>query len=292
MPFRPKLFTDMPAGTPDVLIVFHGQMLLRSEDGTNCEVGINPIASNHVLSVEARMKRADATDRVRMRHLGPLHFRPSEGMSISVAGNMAAPAAFKLVTLDPIDYVNGTGTREDDFRWILNLEGGLFHGDELNPPIFPSQNVIKLHDGEYYFRTAARSEPRYQYRRMNGGKPETIFRFIGAIASASVFLQENQGLVIRWQDGTQERDRTLTLSKMADTVYEVYIENTPLFLDEPRQADLPNFDELVQYYKVIPQIPPTPNRRFKLVPELRPGEADQGSPEIPCQVMTLDGPGN
>jgi hypothetical protein len=288
MPFKPKLFSEMPGGTPDVLIVFHGQLLLRSENGTDCEVGVNPIASSHNLSIEARMKRRNATDRIRMRHLGPLHFRPSEGMSISVAGNMAQPSAFKLVTLEPIDYEHGTG-REDDFRWILNLEGGLFHGEELHPAVFPSQNVIRLQEGEYYFRTAARSEPRYQYRRMNGNKPEFVFRTIGGIASASVFLQENQAVVLRWQDGTRERDRTLTLSKMADTFYEIYIENTPLFLDEPRQADLPNMDELAEYYKVIPQIP-AGNRRFKLVPELYPGEGDRGSPDIPCQVMTLDGP--
>jgi hypothetical protein len=282
----------MPAGSPDVIIIFHGQMLLRSEDGTDCEVGVNPIASNHVLSIEARMKRPGATDRIRMRHMGPLHFRPSEGMSIHVAGNIAAPAVFKMVTVEPINYANGTGSREDDFRWILNLEGGLFHGDELNPVIFPGQNVIKLHDGQYYFRTAVRSEPRYQYRRMNGGKPEFVFRTIGAIASASVFLEENQSLVMEWQDGTQEDGRILSLSKMENTVYEIYIENTPLFADEPTQGDLPNFDELVEYYKVIPGVIASPNRRFKLVPELFVGGGDLGSPDIPCQVLTLDGPGN
>lgn len=214
-------------------------------------------------------------------------------MVIEVVGSEAAPAAFKMITLDPIDYTNGTGSQEDDFRWILNLEGGLFHGTDLNPPIFPGQNVIKLQGGEFYFRTAARSEPRYQYRRSGGGKTETTFRTIGVIATASVFLGADQAVVMRWQDGTRQDDRVLTLSKAANTVYEIYIENTPLFMDPPRDSDLPNFDELVEYYKVIPEIPMSATRRFRLLPEpFDTGDGDHGTPTIPCQVMTLDGSGN
>src|SRR5215204_3898802 len=96
MPFKTRPLTDIPTRPPDVEIIFHGQLLLRSEDGVSCEVGINPIAANHVLTVEARTKTAGQPDVIHMRHVGPLHFR-LPGMTIEVTEPADFPAAWKCV---------------------------------------------------------------------------------------------------------------------------------------------------------------------------------------------------
>jgi hypothetical protein len=60
---------------------------------------------------------------------------------------------------------------------------------------------------------------------------------------------------------------------------------------------LAQFDELAEYYKMLPEIPQTipnqPPARFKLVPVIpdTPAPGDKGTPDIPCQVMMLNGPG-
>lgn len=328
MTFKPKLLAEVPGGTPDVQIFFHGQLLLRSEDGVTCEVAVNPVATAHVLTIEVRTKTAGSADLINMRHVGPLYFRQREGvhegMSIEVTNPVpASPAAWKCITLDSINYESGASEPQNppdaDFRWILNLEGVNFHEKELEPPVFKSHHVIRLRNGEYFFRTAVRSNNDFVFRRTGGGKAPKDFRRIGAIASASVFLDTNQSVVLRWQDGTQEEDRTLTLTKAAGSTYEIYIENSPLYQDPTRDADLPNRDELVEYYKVIPEIPPPvpgePPARFKFVPThpvnpnsaagesatepdrtgsdaAAPSSGQRGSPSIPCQVITLDGRSN
>jgi hypothetical protein len=304
MTFRPKDITQVPGVTPDVEIFFHGQLLLRSEDEVTCEVAVNPLAINHVLTVEARTKIAGRPDPIiRMRHVGPLLFRRQEGMLIEIVGAGPTPAAFKCIKMVggvpvPIDYTSGAGEPPDqDFRWILNLEGPQFHRRELTPPVFNSHHVIRLRGGEYFFRTAARADARVEHKRREGGQGPVTFRRIGVIASASVFLAENQSVRVRWQSPTREGDHLVQLQKAANTTHEIYINNAPLFLDTPTQGEHPEFDELSEYYKVIPEIPPTPpGTRFQLVPNivapLGLGGLESGSPDIPCQVQRLDGTGD
>jgi hypothetical protein len=298
MPFQEKPLDDLPRGvTPDVQLIFHGQLILRSQDGQSCEVAVNPVATDHVLSIEARIRKPNQIDRIAMRHLGPLKFRNSEGMLIEVrGGDPVDPAAFKMVGNGPMNLNDINGMPEDDFRWILNLEGELFHDQRLNAPVFASQNVIRLQRGEYFFKTAARPDLRLRYQRRGGNKPDKEIAAIGAIASASVYLGEDQRLVMKWQDATQEQDRTLSLPKLAGTFYEIYIENTPLFLNPPSEAELARRDEFIEYYKLLPDVPAVPlGRRFAVVPEIRPSDGAQplqeGTPEVPCQVVRLDGPG-
>ena len=296
MTFRPKDITQVPGDTPDVRIFFHGQLLLRSEDEVTCEVAVNPLAVNHVLSIEARTKVAGRPDTIVMRHIGPLNFRQGEGMLIEVSPAVSSPAAFNCRTFDSIDYVSGTvPPRDDDFRWILNLEGPQFHRRDLNVPIFNSQHIIRLRNGEYFFRTAVRADTRLSHKRRGGEMEEVTFRRIGTIASASVFLTESQSVVLRWQSPTREGDHVVTLTKAANTTHEIFINNAPLYLDPPVQGEepteLPQFDELPEYYKVIPGIESIlTDGRFRLVPVLAAlDNLEGGSPSIPCQVRRLDG---
>ena len=294
MPFQKTSFDELPVTpkglprVPDVQIFFHGQLLLRSADGLGCDVVVNPLAADHVLSIEVRVKKDGENDLVRMRHLGPLNFRDSEAMLFEVQGEepVVAPAAYKVVTDAPIDFSNPLSTRAEDFRWILNVEGPMFHNKALNPPGFASQNVIRLRGAEYYFRTAARPHKKLQYHRSGGVLDNATFSTIGSVASASVFLDPAQSLVMQWQDGRREEDRFLPLEQSDDTRYEIYIENTPLCLDKPGEQDLARMDEFVHYYKIL-DVPA--DERFSVVPSFVPGQA--GSPDVPCQVVTGDGPG-
>jgi hypothetical protein len=294
MPFRPRLLTDVPSGTPDVEIFFNGQLFLRSEDGATCEVGVNQLATNHVLTIEARTKVAGRPDLIRMRHVGPLNFRQREGMLIEVLDPVASPAAWNCRTFDQIHYDTGANPPpDDDFRWILNLEGLLFHRKDLNPTIFNSHHLIRLRGGEYFFRTAMRASGRFDFVRKDPGGGETRFKRIGAVAKASVFLDTGQSVVLRWQSPLKDGGHTVTLAKGDHTTHEIHINNAPLFIDDPEDNDpfLAQFDELIEYYKVIPRSEVPLNERFKLVPAIphTPTSVEGGTPDIPCQVIRLDG---
>jgi hypothetical protein len=301
MPFGQRLLTQpFPTADPDVEIYFHGQLLLRSEDRMTCEVGVNPVASNHMLTVEVRRKQRDLAtqkpkvDLIMMRHVGPLNFRPTGGGGTTIEPGMiievvnppaTTQAAWSCEGTDTLDYVNGVGQFEEDFRWILNLEGNLFHDRDLTPSVFGTTDMIRLRNGEFFFRTAFRSPQGFRYERRGGGKGPADLRKIGAIARASVFLVEHQGVVVRFNDGVQERALTLTKGQPG-TTYEIYIQHTPLFI-QPGAAT--GHDELAQFYRVIPEIPGTGRFTFAVVDERPPDE--KGSPDIPCQVLKLNGPG-
>jgi len=297
MTFRPRELATVPTGTPNVEIFFHGQLLLRSEDGATCEVAVNPLAVNHVLTVEARTKVAGRPDDIiRMRHVGPLLFRRQEGMLIEIVGAGAAPAAFKCIKEDtPIDYTSGASDPPDeDFRWVLNLEGPQFHRRDLEVPVFNSHHIIRLRGGEYFFRTAQRADARMTHKRKDGGLGQLTFRRIGVIARASVFLAEGQAVQLRWQAPNVEGDASVVLDRAANTTHEIYVNNAPLFVRDPSETggEFPQFDELPEYYKLITNVPTTPGARFQLVPTFPPRPRDIGSPSIPCQVKRLDGPSN
>jgi hypothetical protein len=296
MPFGKRLLTQpFPGGQPDVEIYFHGQLLLRSENSVTCEVGINQVASNHVLTVEVRRKQANRVDLIEMRHVGPLNYRRptgggtaiEPGMIIEVVNPAATTqAAWSCEGADTLNYETGAGQFNEDFRWILNLEGDLFHDRELTPSVFGTTDVIRLQNGEFFFRTAFRTPERFKYERRGGGKSPLDLRKIGAIARASVFLVEHQGVVVRFNDGV--RDRTLTLTKSVGITYEIYIQHTPLFM---QPNDLAAHDELAQFYRVIPEVLGPGRFSFALVDAPLGPLPDTGSPEIPCQVGKLNGPG-
>jgi hypothetical protein len=305
MPFRPRLLTQpLPTRTPDVEFFFHGQLLLRS-DGVSCEVGVNPIAKDHVLTVEVRVKRADRevertipdhVDVIAMRHNGPLDFRapeegkivvPLEGMTVDIVEESSTIAVWKCIGDDPLDLENGIGRWEEDFRWILNFEGPNFHNQPLDPNVFNTQHVIRLQKGEYFFRTAFRSEG-LKYTRTRDGENDAVFRGIGAVARASVFLERDQSVVLNWTDGSEPRQLFLTRG-LPGITYEIYVHNTPPFQPPPPDPDdLSAYEELVQYYKIIPGIDSA--QKFKLVPSNDPQPGQEGTPTIPCQVLRLDWP--
>lgn len=286
MPFQERRLSTLPTRTPDVEIIFHGQLLMQS-DGTGCEIAVNPLALNHVLSIEARTRVPGQPDVIHMRHWGPLHFRQPEGMTIQINPQSDTRAAWKCVGETSPNHQTGVGAPPDDFRWILNLEGALFHNTNVVCPLFNNrQHVIRLLDGEYFFRTGLRAPAGLRFVRKLAGQNPADFRRIGAIARVSAFLNPTQTLVLTWHDGTQEQ--VLPLDKPPQNgVHEVYIENTPLFIDP---AVAIGHDELAEYYKVL-DVPPAQRFTFTTIRETI-GAFDRGTPTIPCQVIRLDEPPN
>ncbi len=288
MAFQNRLLSTLPTRTPDVEIIFHGQLLMRS-DGTSCEVAINPLALNHQLTIEARTRVANQPDVIEMRHLGLLNFRNPEGMTIEVRPTEGTvPLAWNCISETAPDTNSGLTTAlssEQDFRWILNLEGNLFHNSTLSCPLFQNrQHVIRLQHGEYFFRTGVRAPAGLKYTRRPPPQNPPEFRRIGAIARASVFLNPSESIVIAWNDGTGERE--LPLGSVPNGFHEIYVEHTPLFLD-PNVAI--GHDELAEYYKVL-DVPQASRFTFTTVRE-NPSPFDKGTPTIPCQIVRLDEPG-
>jgi hypothetical protein len=269
---------------------------LRS-DGVTCEVGINPIAKDHVLTVEVRVKRADRdiqrtipdhVDVIAMRHIGPLDFRVPEGMTIEVDEPSDTIAVWKCIGEDVLDLEQGTGLWEEDFRWILNFEGPHFHNQTLSPNVFHTQHVIKLFNGEYFFRTAFRSPDGLKYTRQRAGDADEEFRQIGAVARASVFLDRGQSVVLNWTESSEPRTLKLTRG-LPGVTYEIYVHNAPLYQEVPDDlGDLSAFEELTHYYKIIPEIEAAD--KFKLTPSVDDQGGNSGTPTIPCQVLRLDSP--
>lgn len=301
MPFQTTSLTGPAGRQPDVRIFFNGQLLLRADEhGQICRAAVNHAAFQHVLSVEARTKTPGKADAILMRHLGPLNFRqPNQpGMVIDFSGGGPAPAVFKFISSAQLNLETGEAqgpdpqAAEQDFRWIINMEGGLFHGDLLNCSVFNTHNFIELRGGEYYFYTALRSGPGLKFTRKGGRKRDLDFRRIGAVIGANVFLNENglQSLTVKWNNGVEGADKVLTLSKpTGGASHEIYIENTPLY-QETTLTPPPTHSELIEYYKVLPDITDE-NAKFNLEPsaEPLPGGGDTGSPDIPCQSVVLDG---
>jgi hypothetical protein len=294
MPFGKRFLTQpLPAGEPDVEMFFHGQLLLRSENSVTCEVGVNQVATSHVLTIEVRKKQPNKPDLIEMRHVGPLNFRRptgggttiEPGMIFEISPAASTQAAWSCEGTDTLNYETGAGQFDEDFRWILNLEGDLFHDRDLTPSVFGTTDMIKLMGGEFFFRTAYRTPQRLKYQRRGGGKPPLDLRRIGAIARASAYLVTHQNLLLKWNDGTQPRVLTLTKSSEGAT-YEVYIQHTPLYV---QRGDMGAHDELGQFYRVIPEV--AGNDRFTFGAVDDPLVPETGSPEIPCQVGKLNGPG-
>jgi hypothetical protein len=286
MPFQQV--KNMPDGEPDVRIFFHGLLLLRSQDGEACEVGVHPNAANHTFSVEVRTKTAGKADVVHMRHFGDLKFR-RPGVTIKVEG-AARDAAFKFIPDKPFNIEEGQGEPED-FRWVANLEGGHFHAKPLSTSVFDTQHTIELKGGEYYFHAARRTEA--PISRTGGGKEPQIFGRLASVVGAKVYLSAEQALIMAWHDGS--RECSLLLAKPeAGTSHEIYINNSPLF-EDPVLLLSPH-DELDQYYKVIQSVGLVEQFSLKvneLPTRAREGSAKfdsaRGSARIPCLSVVLDG---
>lgn len=246
----------------------------------------------HTLSIEVRAKVPPGPDVILMRHFGPL-----QANLVIDGGFDPHPSIF--YKYQPSAFSNELGIGEDDdFRWILNLEGHLFHGRRLSVDTTGTRPGIIIHNGVYFFYTARKKAG--PIIRTGGvtsaGDPQPNVPLTGmsTTAGASLSLDTQQASVM-WRDagGT---DRTLPLRKIAGVSYEIYIDNSPLF-EEPGAGQ--THSEFKEYYEVL-NVPE--NERFELIVPVDTSAPGGGglakfnikniaaTPDIPCQTIVLETP--
>jgi hypothetical protein len=301
MPFRER--TTLPTQNPSVKIFFHGLNILRSPDGLSCIVETHRVPRHpHTLSVEVRTKTPNEPDLILMRHFG--HFPGDHpGLSISVNPVAGSPATFKYVPIASFDpeRTPTTPTEKKDFRWVINLEADHFHGHTLTVDHEgKTRPGILINSGVYYFYAAQLLMGPIGV--VQGDTPKLNLAAMASIIGANLYLDDGSEAVITWRSGRDEFELPLAKPNVAAGVhYEIYIDNSPLF--EPVSG--PRHSELVEYYRVIPGIPPGQQHNLVLTTlratldgqqtegaDLRGSakfDAFRGSARIPCQSITLDG---
>lgn len=301
MPFQSR--TTLPAQNPSVKIYFHGLNILRSPDGQSCIVETHRMPRHpHTLSVEVRTKTPNEPDLILMRHFGHLS-GAHPGLSISVDSITGPAATYKYVPIESFDptIAPSTPAAKKDFRWVINLEAEHFHGHTL--PVDHEGKTrpgILIQNGVYYFYAAQLMMGPITVRQ--GDTHKLDLAAMASIIGANLYLDDGSEALIRWRSGRDEFELPLGKPDIAAGAhYEIYIDNSPLF--EP--ASSASHSELVEYYQVIPGVPPGQQHNLEF-PELKAAlggeralsaslrgsakfDAIVGSGRIPCQSITLDG---
>lgn len=300
MTFQPT--TTLPTQNPSVKIFFHGLNILRSPDGLSCIVEtLRAPRHPHTLSVEVRAKMPNEPDMIIMRHFGHLTGN-HPGLSIRV-DSASDPKAFKYVPIGSFDPARTPTTAADrrDFRWVINLEAEHFHAHTLTVDPDKTRPSILIYSGIYYFYAAQLLMGPIAVRQGSTPKPEPLAA-MASIIGANLYLEDGSKASIKWRLNGEEVELPLgKLDIAAGAHYEVYIDNSPLF--EPPSG--PTHSELVQYYEVIPGIPPgqqhnldfpeavaARSEKGALAAQLSGSakfDTSRGSARIPCQSITLDG---
>jgi hypothetical protein len=281
MPFQATPSGQSLPPNPDVRIFFQGLLILRASDDSKLCVVENHLRPSfpHTLSIEVRAKVAQEPDVILMRHFGPLE---APGLVINGGYDTASSVVYKH---QPSSFDNPLGVgAPDDFRWIVNLEGRLFHKRPLSVDTTGTRPGITVENGIYYFYTARKKTGRIT--RTGGGEPDLDLTGIASTVGANLSIGANP-VVLTWHKGT---NHMLELDRVAGTSYEIYIDNSPLFLDLEDEAT--HHSELNEYYDVLPGV----GTRFDLDfhPVSLVGSAKfntiRSTPNIPCQSIVLETP--
>lgn len=297
MPFQP---IQSMLSNPTIRIFFHGLIIVRSPDGVCCLAELHhDNDETHTLSVEVRAKTEGQADIVLMRHSGYLS-GGDVGLSINVTKGTSDPAAYKYVptrSFDPRNPIHGE--RDDDFRWVINLESENFHGRELEVKTPKTRPGVRIENGVCYLYTARIKKGDIEV--FQGYDPKWRLKGIASVVGANLYLDDEGEAVVTCHRG-DAGDFVLPIYKPTDNrvSYEIYIDNSPLF--EPPSAPA-SHSELKEYYKVLKEKASTDDipepEQFNLV-FLNEGEEalQRGSSKydtlfssirIPCMSTTLDG---
>jgi hypothetical protein len=302
MPFRVK--ETLPP-SPTVQIFFSGLILLLPDStGSACDVAIHRRSPEHHLTIEVREKMRGAvgttTDRIIMRHVGPLEFDALINVPSAIEG------VRKYIPTESFDRAaTGPEPHPNDFRWIIDLASDTeFHGPTLNRDRIDNAGVnphIRITDGVFY--TARKTDPtEVKITRKKGRKldnetqgpilPDLPLRSIAAIIGANIYLNDTNKMELTWRENGERRTLRLSKPPAASAVdhYEIYIINDPLFTDPTQQ--FPTHDEFEEFYKVVDVFK---SARFALAVEMITqggGGAPPpslGTPTIPCMPITHGG---
>jgi len=301
MPFRG---TNDLSTTPDVRIFFVGQLILQPLlESLGCEVFVNRSAADHYLSIEVRKKKSKKPDEIVLRHLGPLPFIPLDGdpqygMTIGVIEKDPAVVnkAPELVNDDAVAVNAPSGALKNDPK-ALGLSVDAYNGanpSDEGEELALALNMERIHDvspgqvqafggrpsilvkrGTFY--TADTYPAGSILTKKKTGKPKTQPKF-AAVIGANITLDGNEQLEIVWTP--EGIPKQLLLDKLPNQTYEIYISNEPLFDEDDVQSNVKH-DELAEFYKILPDIPP--DEQFELtIP------SDRGSLRTPCMSVLLN----
>lgn len=276
--------------SPDVRIFFSGLMVIQPKaNGETCEVFVHRSAPTHILTIEVREKKAGKPDFIKMRHVGPLPYAlqtkgavegdpPIHGMTIRVPNS---PKGIKA-------YIPEAGSESTEGLGLdraINIQGGDFHGGNIGEvDVLNGRPSILLDSAILYTADTTRDDLTIKVRKKNQD-PKELAPFASLIG-ANIYLDNGDEVSITWQvQGVLEQ---LKLPKRNDGVsYEIYIINDPLFENETLQ--IPAHDELMEYYKMFPQVPLEQQFRMEVVnpPVIAnaPPSNDRGSARFPCMTV-------
>ena len=275
---------------PDVRIFFSGLMVLQpAKNGESCEVFVHRSAPNHQLTIEVRQKQAGKPDLIRMRHTGPLPYAlptigavegdtPIHGMWIRVDKNPKGIKAF----------IPGKGASPEGegLDQAINIQGGDFHSGRIGEvDMLGGRPSILLDDAVLY--TADKTRPDLTINLKKNNRQVKALEPFASLIGANVYLDEGDAVNVTWQvQGVIEQ---LQLAKRNDDVsYEIYIVNDPPFENETLQ--IPEHDELHEYYKLFPAVPLQEQFRLEVIqPPVTAGAPalDRGSNRIPCMSVLM-----
>jgi hypothetical protein len=303
MPFETT--TTLPQ-RPTIKIFFHGLLILRaSGDRSSCAVDIHQSAHPpHTFSVEVRTKSPGRPDIITMRHFGRF-----DGQHPGLTIRGPRPGVGLVSKYQPtagFDPTSATGGDESDFRWIINLEGSLFHRAPLSVVEGRTRPGVLLTDGDFCFHAAARLVRPIAITR--NGTTTSQIAAMASIIGASLHLEDGTEAVLSWRAaGGASWDYPLEKPTAPDVTYEIYIDNSPLF--EPQTGGGgASHSEMPEYYGVIRDehgrdIPPEQQFDLAFLPTTATTGGDAGPfvpprgstkfdlrccPRIPCQSVVLE----
>ncbi|HKU75229.1 MAG TPA: hypothetical protein VJR02_15060 [Pyrinomonadaceae bacterium] len=254
-----------PATDSRVTIRFSGLMLLKSDDGRTCEVGINRFSCIHSFQVMLVVTKPDRPPTLIRLLNGPL----LRELSIDVVG--VPSAGFKAFCL-PGDF-DRTAEANNllDHRWAINLR--IQHpGADFNDGARP---VARLSTGVLY--SSSLTDPGAGPVLEHGGSRTPLIRIAGDLA-ASIPLAG--GLVrLRWDECGEPKE--FLLPRRLDPATAKY---TVVLLNEPASVNPPPHEELPLYYRVLHVGGASiPEPRCRLV-----FDGDPTTDEIPCNPIVLN----
>lgn len=270
MPFHTT--KELPPN-PAIRVFFSGQMIIRpAEDGESCEVFVNRVADNHVVSVEVREKREGHPDAVLMRYFGP--FAPIPNQPIN--GLRLQAAKRKGLRM----YAGGDlPTGESSLELALDLTDKEFHDQPLEVNTDLGRPSIFVDDGFFY--TAEKTPDAVLVTLNQGGKELRPVNRLANLIGCNIYQQDQDDddfLTMNWMENGAPK--VFELKPPNSTIWEVYILNEPLFIN-PTGAE--EHDELKEFYKILTTVPPQDQFKF----EVDTTNAEKGTPHTLCMTMVI-----
>lgn len=255
-----------------VTVKFAGQLLLRPNGTSMCDIGINRLAQKHDFHLMLIVNKPGLPATLLRLTTGPLTGPGAVTITKSPPG-----AGFKVFTKDAgtFDRANAANSTLD-YRWTVDLQE-LHPGVDFNEGARP---LATLNDGVLY--TSNLSREGLNPALVRPGERKDLIR-LASDFSAAMDLPAGAVLLMAWNEFGKPKTFSLPRPASIDPVGTRY---TVVLLNDPPAVDDTPHDELDFYYRVL-QIGSDPvpaGQRWKLIFDIAPK-----SDEIPCLPISLNG---